>query len=246
MSERHMSKAELAARTAAAGLVLSFGAYGLAGCAPIVNAGPSPDPKPTSETATPNPNNEQSEFEQQVESLRIPEGLSDEELAKVMLERQEAWANYGKRDTLPRESAEANLSWDDFLLQEATKNAEVFTAALLPANWRDDENLRTYVDSSIAYNFLVLKAYVSTAWNGDEVPENVEGFKTDFIFDNVTLVEAPEGQRGLVIDFTEDYNDEMNTVEPIETPWHRIDTTFETVDGHEQVTSAFISVRYSQ
>ncbi len=253
-TERHTSKAERIARTTAAGILLTLGGYGLAGCAPVVNAEPSPDPT-TSETAAPNPDDEQANFEKRVEALRIPEGLSDEELAKTILERQEAWANAGKNDNIPFDLATLNFALfkddkpqftiDEYLLDIAKEEGRAYAAALLPEGWESDLALVDYVNSNINYNFIVLKAYSVTAWNSDEVPENTEGFKTDFIFDNAALAEAPEGERGLNIDFTEDWNDENNTADPIETPWHRIATTSKAVDGHEVLTSAVVTVRYT-
>lgn len=256
MSERHLTKAELALRTTAASVLLALGGYGLAGCAPVVSAEPSPTPTSISgETNTPNPDAEQAEFEQKVEALRIPEGLSDEALATTILERQESWANAGKRDSIPADLAKLNFdqfkndqhqsTMDEYLLDIAKEEGRAYAAALLPEGWENDPALVDFVNSSINYNFIVLKAYSVTAWNGDEVPENKEGFKTDFILDGVAPTEAPEGERGLNIDFTEDWNDENNTADPIETPWHRIATTSEVVDGHEVLTSAVVTVRYS-
>lgn len=253
-TERNASKAERVMRTTAASILLALGGYGLAGCAPVVNAEPSPSAT-SSETNAPNPDAEQAAFEKQVEALRIPEGLSDEELAKTILERQESWANAGKSDSIPVDLATLNLnrsddnlpslSMDDYLLEIAKKEGAAYATALLPEGWESDPALVDYVNSNINYNFIVLKAYSVTAWNGDEVPENVEGFKTDYILDGTERAEAPEGERGLNIDFTEDWNDENNTANPIETPWHRIATTSKVVDGHEVLTSAVVTVRYS-
>ncbi|MFZ3009982.1 MAG: hypothetical protein WA030_03115 [Candidatus Microsaccharimonas sp.] len=246
-SYRHISKAEIIARKTAATTLIALGGFGLAGCVPTVSAGPSPSPTTTtSETAAPNPDNEQPSFEQQVETLRIPEGLSDEELAKAMLERQEAWANYGKSDKLSQERVLANLSYEDFLVIKAEENAQLFAAALLPKNWQDNPELLDYYKKSRDYNYFVLLAYVRTAWNGDEVPANKEGFETNFTYDRLQPTDASEGERGLAVFYTEDYNDEDNVVDPIQNPWQLLKATFDTVDGHEVVTSASVSTRYTQ
>lgn len=146
---------------------------------------PAPNPNETSlieESPAPEettaPIEQELTLEQQIAEKQIPAGLSPEEYATALFERQTDWANAGANDDLVIRSVEANLSWEEFLPQVVEENAAVFIPALFGPNWRDSEQVVEYVDAMKRMNLTTLQNYVGTAWNQNERPENIEGYRT--------------------------------------------------------------------
>lgn len=145
---------------------------------------PAPNPNETSlieESPAPEettaPIEQELTLEQQIAEKQIPAGLSPEEYATALFERQTEWSNAGANDDLVMRSVDANLSWEEFLPQVVEENATVYAPALFGPNWRDSEELVEYVDAMKRMNLTTLKGFVGTAWNRDERPENLEAYR---------------------------------------------------------------------
>lgn len=177
-----------------------------------------------------------------VKKVEIPAGLSAEELGKTIVEgRWSDWVNAGASDQLRYDRLKANESWGEYLPKVADNNTSIFESALYEDNWQSNPNLVTNVTNSASANLAVLKWYVTTAWSGDEKPQNKEGFRSWMTVDKVTEVDDGDNDnttRTVEVAYTNKTNGNMNEgpkLDPNDKGVWTIST--KTVNGVEKITN---------
>ncbi len=227
----------------AAALAMGVGVAALAGCAPSeakpdVTQSQAPSPEvtetaPTSEeTSTP-----EVSIEEQIEALKIPTGLSNEDLAQAYIDLSNEWWTAGADDQLREDSLEANLSWDDFLPQVAAENAQIYAPALYGPDWQTNPAIQEVLSNKISANQNMLANFTYTAWSDD--PENKEAYDSWMEVAKVTEVTKSDSTRTLVITYSNHNNAEKNAVDDgTLVPSEAVELVFTEVDGSEVVTSS--------
>jgi hypothetical protein len=177
-----------------------------------------------------------------VEALEIPTGLDAEELGTMIVaDRFTKWGNAGAVDSLLQESMDRNLGWDTLIPEKVSENRKIFADALYVEGWEQNTQLRTYVDGSSKANENTLKWYTSTQWNGEEKPENIEGYKVELTVDGVQEVESDDTSRTIEVAYTNHTNSDLNRGPEPETQGGIYTITLEDVNGTEKI--ADISVK---
>lgn len=226
----------------AAGLALAAGAvFGVNALAPNPGSEPTAtaaaDPSETPAEADPSATAETDALT--VERLEIPAGLDAETLGKTIVEdRFSEWVNAAAEDSLLDRAIDAGTGWDTLLPQIADENKEVFADALFESGWTTDAEVVHDVDSLRDTNLSTLQWYVSTAWSGDEKPENEEGFREWMTVDGVTELSNDGTTRTIEVASTYHDNSDKNSAPAPQTSeggtW-TITTTV--VNGTEKITA---------
>jgi hypothetical protein len=241
---------------AAAAVLIAMGALTLSACSgdkspvsdPIAaeTGEPAPDTTPSIEASQPTPDESEAPVPGgellPVEALEIPAGLDAEELGTMIVaDRFTKWGNAGAEDSLLQESMDRNLGWDTLIPEKVSENRKIFADALYVEGWEQNTQLRTYVDGSSKANENTLKWYTSTQWNGEEKPENIEGYKVELTVDGVQEVESDDTSRTIEVAYTNHTNSDLNRGPEPETQGGIYTITLEDVNGTEKI--ADISVK---
>lgn len=231
----------------AAGLAIGVGVAALTGCAPGAESEPKPTQTQSVEAETPpveaTPAPEQStspevSLEEQIEALKIPAGLSNEELAEAYIDISNKWWVAGAEEGLSKDRVEANLTWDEFIPQIAVENTALYAPALYGPDWATNPNIQDVLMAKIDANVNLLTNYTATAWN-TENPENKEAYTSWMDVEKVTLVTEDENSRTLVITYNNYDNAEQNAVtDGALMKSGAVEIVFTEVDGKEVVTSS--------
>jgi len=211
-------------------------AVSLVACSPTVDI-PDESPAPT-ESATPTATGP----ELTIANLRLPAGLPDDDLGALVMERLTQWHNAGADDDLQIDRLNANKNWEDFLPTVAESNRKLFGGALLISSWQQDANLTDFAQQEYTINLGTLLNFTASEWNGDERPENVDGYERYVESSGVTSGSTADGDRVLHIAYLESDNSALNYVPddllansgPIAGTYH---FAFRTVDGAEKIVS---------
>ncbi len=172
-SERYLTTAELHARRFTAGAVIALGALTLSACAPALEETPVPTQSGSSETPAP----VETEAPEVGPSVELTADMTDDELGEGTMQILTDWRNAGANDQLRYDRVEANQDWDTFLPTVVEKNRKIFGDILFPEGWENDPRLVTFADLQAEINLQTLKLFVNSEWNGDEKPENIDGYE---------------------------------------------------------------------
>lgn len=171
--------------------------------------------------------------------LEIPAGLDAESLGIAIVEdRWSEWNNAGKELDLQTLRYEANESWDDFLPKIAEENKEAYIKALYVDDWENNPNLVRDIENAYKANVSTLEWYVTTAWSGDEVPENKEGFKFWMTVESVKEVSSTADTRTIEVTYLNHDNTDLNNAPKIEKEGGVWSITTQVVDGVEKIVDS--------
>lgn len=181
---------------------------------------PNSDPKANSEIDSP-PATPESYLPNRAE-IEIQAGLSDEAFARAVLDRQSRWLNEGNEDSLRTRKSEANLSWEELEQIIAKQNAEVYSAALFGDDWPSNPNVAYYAEKSQQTNQYTISRYSATAWNSDQYPENLEGYRYIREYASVEVLPTePGADRTIAITYLNITNADKNFWGTREAPMER-------------------------
>lgn len=148
----------------------------------------------------------------------IESGLDAADTGAALLAAIESWDNASANDDLLARKTAENTDWDIVISKIAAENRQAYADALFVPGWADDPALVDVADAFSQVNSNTLLAYVATAWNGDEKPENKEGYRR-IITPNGEAIDvedgnANDGERTIYIPYIENSNEAMNSAEP--------------------------------
>lgn len=148
------------------------------------------------------------------EEIEIPAGLDAEAFAQAFIEKQNNWLNEGNEDILVDRSIEANAEWTEFSTIVTKENAAVYAAALLGDEWESNPDVAPYVEKMQLANEGIMRFYVTTAWNRDQHPENIEGYYYIRSVESVRIINSSETERTIEISYKNIDNTDKNSHEP--------------------------------
>lgn len=170
------------------------------------------------------------------EEIELPAGLDDEAFAQAFIERQNNWLNEGNEDILVDRSIEANAEWTEFSTTVSKESATAYAPALFGDEWESNPDVAPYVEKMQLANEGVMRFYVTTAWNRDQQPENIEGYYYIRSVESVRVVSSDETGRTIEISYSNIDNSDKNSHEPYLSPGGTLFITSTVAGGTEIIT----------
>lgn len=195
---------------------------------------PVTDPKTPVEVEEETPTPEVQPTEGQ--AFEIEAGLDSEAFSQKYLELYENWINAGANESLREIGLSTDEPWETILPKIANENRDTFGDAMFPADWESNSRLAMFADRYSDINLYTLQAYTSTAWSQDTHPENVEAYRIESIYKEVSELQASESGRTVVISFANKTNGEMNIIGTAGDKDYTLSLTTAVENGVEKVT----------
>lgn len=212
-SERTTSSPNRLRRGAGAALAVGIAAV-LAACSSPTQA--EPVPSETTSTSAPSPEATETSSPEIVTLVDFPElkaGLTTEELGVAFNEVLNLAENAGSGEAIRDRRREANVNWETMIAQVVDENQEVFTSQYFIDGWEEVPALANFASAMTQANTTALDWYTTTAWSGDEKPENVEGFRSWSEVTSTTETvdgDPNDAERTIVIETTSHTNSDKN------------------------------------
>jgi len=194
--------------------VLAAGALAVGG---YLMLNPSNNEPGTAPEKTPDGTSGETVTHPSFEALKIPAGLSDEAVGKMITEDIfTKWINAGASVDLVSEAVDKNVTVEDLIATKAVEQAEAQADAIFVEGWRDIPELRAvvYGDGDLT-GFMEVNTKIMTnflpAWK-----ETGVGYTQSERFEEVRLVSSAEGERTLEIDYTNYDNSGASGTPPLD------------------------------
>lgn len=211
--------------------LLLVAGLGLSGCAS--SAEPTAAPKQTEPAET---ETVPVEDAAPLEVAPIEAGLDSETFAKKYLELYEAWINAGANESLREIGLSTDEPWETILPKIANENRSVFGDAMFPADWENNSRLVMFADRYSEINLYTLQAYTATAWSQDTHPENVEAYRIESVYKEVSELQSSEEGRTVIISYANKTNGDKNTIGTAGDKDYTLSLTTAVENGFEKVT----------